>query len=227
MKSEIDPRIATVVETLRCHISEQKYQVNHKLPPERELAAALNLPRNRLRQAMAQLEILGEVWRHVGKGTFVGSRKPGSAPARVIELIQTSPDEIMEARLLFEPKMAALAAIRGTDTDFQTLGDLVSEGEATQDFATGQSLNDRLHRAIAIATHNNVMLWLFDGLFTVRQATSWGKLQSIQSGREHREVWTEHKLLVDAITARDGRMAERRMYDHLDILRKRILGFAK
>lgn len=224
MSQTIDPRIENVVETLRNHIRAHKYHYNQKLPAERELASTLGLPRNQIRQAMAELEILGEVWRHVGKGTFVGTRSQKAAP-QIIGLVQTNPDEIIEARLLFEPRLAALAAVRGTDHDFQTLRDLIAEGTGTTDFDAGQALNDRLHRAIAVATHNNLMIWMFDGLFAVRQATQWGKLQSIQNEAERQGVWIEHAALVEAITSRDVRGAERLMHEHLDSLRKRILSY--
>jgi DNA-binding FadR family transcriptional regulator len=220
---KIDPQLEAVVDTIRQHIKAKKYQKNHRLPPERELAHTLGLPRNRLRQAMSELEILGEVWRHVGKGTFVGRRRSQDESIQLIGLVHTNPDEIIEARLMFEPRLAATAALRGTDEDFDTLRALVAEGRETQDFEAGQDLNDQLHRAIAIATHSRLMLWMFDGLFAVRQATQWGKLRPIQNEVERLEVWAEHQTLVDTITSRDVRGAERCMYAHLDSLRKRIL----
>ena len=51
-----------------------KFPLNSRLPPERQLAVDLGVSRSALREGLAMFEVEGKVWRHVGKGTFVGSR---------------------------------------------------------------------------------------------------------------------------------------------------------
>src|SRR3982750_4454473 len=57
-----------------------EYPANSRLPAERDLSVQLDLSRSALREALEVLEAEGKVWRHVGQGTFVGTR-PAPEPA--------------------------------------------------------------------------------------------------------------------------------------------------
>jgi DNA-binding GntR family transcriptional regulator len=59
---------------LRAYLAQQQRPVNSRLPTERELCRALGVTRTAVRKALATLEAEGQLWRHVGKGTFVGTR---------------------------------------------------------------------------------------------------------------------------------------------------------
>ncbi len=59
---------------LRAYLTQRQLPVNSRLPTERELCRALGVTRTAVRKALATLEAEGQLWRHVGKGTFVGTR---------------------------------------------------------------------------------------------------------------------------------------------------------
>ncbi len=59
---------------LRAWLAQRDASDSSRLPPERELCELLGVSRGELRKALDVLEREGEVWRHVGKGTFVGIR---------------------------------------------------------------------------------------------------------------------------------------------------------
>src|SRR3546814_1889794 len=63
----------------------------------------------------------GELWRHVGKGTFIGARpaKEYSDVGAIAAL--TNPREVMQARLLIEPQIAREAALNATAGDIGEL----------------------------------------------------------------------------------------------------------
>ncbi|MDH5557125.1 MAG: GntR family transcriptional regulator, partial [Alphaproteobacteria bacterium] len=86
------------------------YPLNSRLPPERDLCEKFGVKRAVLRKSLAKLEADGHIWRHVGKGTFVGS--PTSNLLDDISSIanRTNPSEVMQARLTVEPELARLAA---------------------------------------------------------------------------------------------------------------------
>ena len=74
-----------------------------RLPPERALASQIGIGRRALRRALEVLEAEGRIWRHQGKGTFVGQRPPPAQPDWDGMSSRTNPLEVMEARLELEP----------------------------------------------------------------------------------------------------------------------------
>ena len=59
---------------LREQLGDEKYTKGSKLPSERALAEELGITRPLLRKALSKLEAENLIWRHIGKGTFVGTR---------------------------------------------------------------------------------------------------------------------------------------------------------
>ena len=94
-----------LVEKLKTMILVGRFPEQSKLPPERVLAKELKVTRTSLRKALALLEAQGEIWRHVGKGTFVGS--PPIEETLELSFLKrsTNPMEIMEMRLVIERKL--------------------------------------------------------------------------------------------------------------------------
>ena len=58
---------------LKDFIEAEGLEPGDRLPPERDLAFKLGLPRTALRRMLASLEKEGRLIRHVGRGTFIGS----------------------------------------------------------------------------------------------------------------------------------------------------------
>ena len=59
---------------LRTFLDETAQRGEERLPSEPRLSEVLGVSRGRLRTLLKKLEDDGEIWRHVGKGTFVGPR---------------------------------------------------------------------------------------------------------------------------------------------------------
>ena len=98
---------------LRQMINSGRMARGSRLPPERELALRCGVGRSALRKALARLEAEGVVWRHVGRGTFLGG-PPDPTTSQFSSLSSAGPKDVMEARLMFEPVIAAAAARSAT-----------------------------------------------------------------------------------------------------------------
>ena len=106
---------------LRAYLAQRDLPTNTRLPPERELCDILGVSRGELRKALAVMESNGELWRHVGKGTFIGAR-PAQEYADVAGIAAlTNPRDVMRARLLIEPQIAREAALNATAGDIAEL----------------------------------------------------------------------------------------------------------
>src|SRR5215203_6694033 len=84
---------------LRARLDDSSSEGEQRLPPERVLAAEIGIGRRALRRALEVLEAEGRIWRHQGKGTFLGPR-PARNPTNLEELSKrTHPLEVMDVRL--------------------------------------------------------------------------------------------------------------------------------
>jgi GntR family transcriptional repressor for pyruvate dehydrogenase complex len=195
-----------------------------RLPTERELAESLGLGRRAVRRALEVLEAEGRIWRRQGKGTFIGAR-PGE-PAEMARALggRTNLYEVMEARLRLEPQLAFLAALKASDAEVVRMRHLCAR-VAESDDADGRELWDgALHRQIARATGNRLLLALFDVVDQIRQSDSWTALRErARRHGGHQQYLAQHAAIVDAIAARDPGAAEQAMRRHIMALQQNLI----
>jgi DNA-binding FadR family transcriptional regulator len=204
---------------LAAYIESGKFAPQSQLPTERELAEAMQSSRWRLRKALARLESEGRLWRHVGRGTFVGS-KPAAAGAALRLLSQhSSPMEIVEARRLLEPGLAAAAAVHATPAQVGDLRDAARKCAASRNFESFEIWDERLHLTIAAACGNGLLRALYDALNAVRKEVVWGAMSRTVLRPEQRERSSrQHARIVEAIAHRDPEQAAKAMREHLDFI---------
>lgn len=209
---------------LRAWLANRGPGADPRLPPERELAATLGVSRGTLRKALAELEAEGLIWRHVGRGTFVGDR-PVEPRLDLTEVMRrTNPADVMEARLLLEPELARLAALHATAADLEELGLCLRESRGAPDWRSYEYWDNRLHRVVAQATGNGVLLALLDSLNTIRRAITWGRLRrGPQRPAPDHHSFAEHEAIVGAIADRDPEAAASAMRRHLTSVRRNLL----
>lgn len=217
--------LADCADVVRSYIAGEELVAGDRLPAERDLAVRLGMARGRLRGALALMVRDGELWRHVGKGTFlaeagkpIGLGEGFSSPP----LDRTNPIELLAARLVVEPKLAAMAALRGTSRQLAAIREWQTRGEAAADYTTSQQAGDSWHHSVAEAAQNQLMLWMFKQLFAVRSSLDWGRLSPEAHGMDSHRVWREHAAITEAVCARYATEAERLMRLHLEALRRRI-----
>src|SRR3546814_4814859 len=81
------------------------------------------------------------------------------------------------ARLLIEPQIAREAALNATAGDIAELKQSMFASRHAQTWRQYENSDNRLHRTVAEAAHNTVLLALFDTLNAVRRAVVWGRLR--------------------------------------------------
>jgi DNA-binding FadR family transcriptional regulator len=209
---------------LRAYLAQSDLPGNARLPPERELVEILGVSRGDLRKALAVLEREGELWRHVGKGTFVGARPIDELSTVAAISGKTSPAEVMRTRLLIEPVIAREAALNGTAEDIVEMRICLKGAREARTWRFYENWDNRLHRTIAQAAHNVPMLAMFDTLNTVRRAVVWGRLRPAGDRPEpDHHSFAQHDAIVAAIEDRDLRAAEFAMRTHLVDVARNLL----
>src|ERR1700761_3549496 len=95
-----------------------------RLPPERELAAALNVSRSALRQALKALQVMGLLDVKQGSGNYL-SESADRILREPIDLLMPlrgiSFAELFEARRSIEAEAAARAATRASEADIEKM----------------------------------------------------------------------------------------------------------
>lgn len=219
----IDDRSATL--RLRAWLNAAELESGGRLPPERDLAELLGVSRGALRKALAELEEEGQLWRHVGKGTFIGSRAIDTEADVAAMARRSNPVEVMGARLMLEPEIARLAALNATPSHLSAMRVIA---RATRDAPTWrqyEAADNALHRLFAESTQNRLILGLLDTLNAVRRQVTWGRLRE-QPLRPpaHHHSFTEHDEIIDAIAERDTVRAANAMRTHLSSVERKLRG---
>lgn len=201
---------------LRAWLAQRDLPANTRLPPERELCELLGVSRGELRKALAVLEGEGELWRHVGKGTFLGARPAEEASSIAAMANLTNPAEVMRTRALLEPQVAGEAAVNATAADIAALDLCLERSVQSRSWRQYENWDNRLHRTITVAAHNSLLLAMFDTLNAVRRAVVWGRLRVDPAGppADHHS-FAEHMAIVAAIRDRDREAAASAMRRHL------------
>ena len=208
---------------MRTYVQDLAGQGASRLPPEPKLAKILDVSRGRLRTLLKKLEAEGMIWRHVGKGTFLGPRPVASASSDLSNEISLG--DIMDARQLFEPPLAAEAAVHATRADIVALERCLSEMSQAKSYVEWKRLDDRLHRLIAEATHNRLLLALLDTLRRHGSANLDPRIeQALGRSPAPTETTRQHIDIVTAIKSGDPAKAEAEMRTHLQSVRALLFG---
>ncbi len=211
-KDDVTVKLIAVFKQL---ISEGTLVPGSRLPAERELAVSFGVSRNSLRQALKVLEIMGVISQRVGDGTYLntGAEAILGEPMEFLILLDgITFHELMEARLIVEPELAAQAATRASNED---VAEIHRELKAMEN-AGGD--HDRLvehdllfHQAIFRAAGNRVCGLMFSVVHRSLQKLI--TLTSTLVDAEH-TLGLHHRILT-AIRKRDPDEARRRMSEHL------------
>lgn len=209
---------------LRTFLEAGPFDRNQKLPPERLLAVQIGISRRALRRGLEVLEAEGRIWRHQGKGTFLGPR-PAEPSGSLEELSKrTHPLEVMDVRLEIEPALARLASLRASNGDIERLLRLAEKTASTTDADARELWDSALHRAIAEAAGNNLLLVMFDMVDRIRQDTAWRFLRERARSRDRQQIYVEqHHRVIAAIAKREAHAAEQAMREHLELVRDGLL----
>ncbi|MGP3775390.1 FadR/GntR family transcriptional regulator [Streptomyces sp. SDT5-1] len=222
MPSARSERSTALLRALEDEVDRAVVRPDRRLPPERVLSETLGCTRGELRRLMAHLEREGKVTRHVGRGTYATTPGEGvGAPAES----HYSPAALMTTCLLFEPEVAAVAAMSASQADIRELRQCIERAATLQ--GSWEELEDwdiSMHRGFAAATHNPDIVAMVDALNSARNSPLWSQLKSEGVTPATRLcIQQEHAEIVDAISSRDRSRASAAMARHIRSVRCAVL----
>lgn len=197
-------------------IGEGGLKPGDRLPSTRELSQRFAVTTPTLREALRRLEATGAIEMRHGSGIYVGAAierivlpNPNMRAMRGVQLL-----ELLDARILIEPPLAALAAQRSADIDRARLRALLDEAarHLRGDDAVLHDANMTFHRETARAAGNRVLDEVVDSLLTAHASEQREILRIFDDRRRDHD---EHLAILEAIEARDAVAAEDLMKAHL------------
>jgi GntR family transcriptional repressor for pyruvate dehydrogenase complex len=216
----------SAIEQIMNLIKNDKLKPGDKLPPEREMAEKLSISRGSLREAFRVLESRGLIKSKPGGGRYIREiRKNGhnSTENIILSLEKSSILELLEAREMFEVKIAKIAAQKATPEDIELIEkalNKINEEEGLKDDKKMES-DTEFHLAIASASHNfvfvNIIKLHLDLLKETREKT-W----KIPGRREEQQE--EHQTIFQAIKEHDSKKAGEAILKHLRNVREIVVG---
>ena len=212
----------SVIEQIINLIKNNKLKPGDKLSPERELAEKLSISRGSLREAFRVLESRGLIKSKPGGGRYIREiRKNGHNNTEniILSLEKSSILELLEAREMFEVKIAEIAAQKATPEDIKLIEEALNKMNEEEELKYGKETESdtEFHLAIASASHNFVFVNIIKLHLDLLKETR-GKTWQITGRRE--KQYQEHQVILQAIKERDSKKAGEVMLKHLRNIRE-------
>jgi GntR family transcriptional regulator, transcriptional repressor for pyruvate dehydrogenase complex len=204
-----------VLRQIQEQIASGRLKPGDKLPPERVLAQRFQVSRSSIRDAIQALQTLRLVRSRQGGATAVCEISADSLVSPLSRALkqQGLVAELMEARKMIEPLLAARAATNATDQDVARLEDVLRR--QAEKMRRGEPIieeDSEFHYAIAVAARNGVVQRMVDMLMDLLREN---RIRGMQGpGRPQRSL-AGHRRVVDAIRRRDARAAQAAMLRHI------------
>jgi len=207
-----------VAQTILGRIAVGELQPGHRLPAQRELAESMGVGLAVIREALQRLEALNIVEATHGSGTVI-------RPFRWMPLIydptlfvlavqRIGVRDLWETRRLLEGQVIRLAVMRATEANLTTLRGVLERADPLpRDYEASQVLNREFHLALARATQNGVLEDLVAPLLDVRTPGVGHRFTPEFS----RRTWEAHRVIYDAVAARDFTAADRAITAHFEV----------
>ena len=224
-KKETGKLLTRAVEKKIIKIIKENYmQPGDKLKNEYELAELLNVSRGTIREAIKSLISRNILEVRQGAGTFVSNKNGVPEDPLGLTFISDIKEDkkvaldLLDIRLMLEPEIAALAAVKGTTKQIKTMleqckivEELIKKGE---DYREADIL---FHKRIAQCSGNRVIENLIPIINSSVSLTI-----NLTEDVFRQNTYKEHRAVAEAIASGDSLGAKCAMIVHLNTHRRGI-----
>jgi GntR family transcriptional regulator, transcriptional repressor for pyruvate dehydrogenase complex len=195
------------------------FSYGEQLPSQDKLAEYYEVSRIVIREALNKLSVMGIVYFHQGKGTYLrSSEEMLTLPTKLMEFTFRSAKNTMpllEARRIIEKEICILAAGRRTAEDCRVLEELLEAMINKENEIDEYAKYDlEFHLAIAKAAKNDVLHQLLHMI----KDLYWNDLMTVFKIPGILMNSTEsHKRIYEAIKNKDGKKAAEEIEVHLKV----------
>jgi DNA-binding FadR family transcriptional regulator len=203
-----------------------EFPPGQRLPSERDLARQLGVSRPVIREAMIALEIAGLVDVRTGSGIYVRRTSSDGAQSFSLPDAGPSPFDVIAARKVLEPEIAAMAAEVASHDHLDSIADALAAMKATVALNGDMRPTDRLfHTRIAAATGNTVLEMIVDHLWECTMSPIFAGLHPHTGLPKNQPAAVdEHSRIFEALSTHNGTVARELMRAHLGRVEAIMIG---
>lgn len=220
---EKDPISKQIAARLLSLLKEKHLNPGDKLPPERELAAMMQVSRPSLREALQALSMMNVLEIRQGSGTYVTSLEPELLSEQlsfVFALDDSTFLQLFEARKILETGIIGLAVSRITDDDIADLKqNLAKAEEVVANPEAFLQIDVELHKKIFEIAQNPILTRMYDSISQLNWAS---RSRTGESAAVRKQAIKDHYKIVAALEARDAEAAQQAMLQHLSNVEARL-----
>ncbi|ABC93678.1 probable transcriptional regulator protein, GntR family (plasmid) [Rhizobium etli CFN 42] len=222
-------RARQVTDALADYVEDARLQAGDRLPPERELMAALAVGRSTIREAIRHFQALGVIETRKGSGTYL--LKPVSRATIHMPLsfdaahLRDALLQTLEVRRGIECEAGMVAARRRTAKDLVVIEEKLNEMERVHlEKGTSGPEDLAFHLAVYDATHNPLFRQLLE-----QMRETFERFWEHPFDRQDfaRRSFPFHRTLFNAIAAGDAEAARAETLKILDIVEEDIKEMSK
>jgi GntR family transcriptional repressor for pyruvate dehydrogenase complex len=209
-----------VFEQIRELIYKGVFRPGQQIPPERELAASMEVSRTSVRLAIDKLVKIGLLHQVQGQGTFVDSpeNRRGNPLSAAMTTDEATFFDVLEVRMGLECNAARLAALRATESDLRamqkSLDEMAEDLAATATISTDADTS--FHMAVTFSTKNPVLIHLtrsfYDFLFV---GIKKNLAHMVETQGAYGDVLEHHRTVFLHIKNREPEKAYEAMHRHI------------
>jgi DNA-binding FadR family transcriptional regulator len=218
-----------ITEQVKQLIVDGKLKVGDRLPSTKQMSEQFGVGRSTTREALSALKAMGLIDIRQGGGCRVIRNAPIAMELPELESLRLNRKtvlELLEAREALEVSGAAIAAVKRTDEDIKHLRDLIDEMERTVgDETEGERLDLKFHLTLAKATHNSIMVRLFESIMNFIETAIHDirRVELYASTAVAERLYKEHLAIFEAIEQQNAEQAAERMKQHLQHIESIVL----
>lgn len=222
-----------IAEQIKVQIIDGKLIPGQKLISAKELAESYQVGRSTIREALSALKAMGLIETKQGEGSYVRSTQASELMMPEFSALLMNKQtviDILEAREALEVSNAFLAAGKRTTDDLQAFDHvltLMSEHLGNEE--AGEKADFLFHHTLVRATHNSVMVRLFETISSQMEVAIREARRVYMYGDESvsKQLWSEHEAIYAAVKSQNADLAQIEMKKHLSHVRKVLTPFLK
>lgn len=205
-------------------IRSEEYPAGVRLPSEQQLAQRFEVSRNTVRGAIRSLSIFGLLRSINGSGTFVSERANVILEAQALASIMAHPDallELVQARCVLEPQLAAMAARAASREEIDRLFEIVERMRGVEDHTAQINIGFSFHLELARMAHNRILLGFYTS--SAKQLRDM-RLLGFPVPHDYARSTEDHLRIAEAIASRGPDLSQFQMRHHITLCYQSVGG---